>query len=104
MKASASQNSCEAKVSLSSGGKVRWVPPGTSVCVLVVAAIGCSRIDAAAVIAARSSPHAALEDEQQEHGNREREDTERLGHGKAEEEVCELALRGRRVAQRRREV
>src|ERR1700736_875531 len=44
------------------------------------------------------------EGEQQQQCDQQRKDAERLGHREAEDEVAELALRRRRIAQRGREV
>src|SRR6266853_1116834 len=49
-------------------------------------------------------PRVVLESEQQQERDQQREDAERLGDGKAEDQVAELALRGRRIAQRGGEV
>ena len=45
-----------------------------------------------------------LEGEQQQQGDQQRKDAERLGHREAENEVAELALRGGRIAQRGGEI
>src|SRR6185295_16715263 len=45
-----------------------------------------------------------LESEQQEERDQQREDAERFGHGKPEDQVAELALCSRRIAQRGGEI
>jgi hypothetical protein len=47
---------------------------------------------------------AALQPEQQQQRDQQREDAERLGDGEAENQVAELTLRRRRIAQRRRKL
>src|ERR1700675_4165580 len=84
MKVSASQNSCDGKCCDSNGGNGRFAP-GASVWAVVSAM-------------RRSEP------EQEQERDQEREDAERLGDGEAENQVAELALRGRRVPQRGRQV
>src|SRR5215468_5727643 len=84
MKVSASQNSCDGKCCASNGGKACF-SPGASVW--------------AVVSAIRQS-----EPEQEEERDQQREDAERLGDGEAENQVAELALRRRRIAQRRCEI
>src|SRR5215211_3821067 len=49
-------------------------------------------------------PSRALDDEEQKQRDEQREDAERLGHREAEDQPRELAVGGRRVAQRAREV
>src|SRR6516225_891676 len=80
MKVSASQNSCDGKCCASNGGKACF-SPGASVW--------------AVVSAIRQS-----EPEQEEARDQQREDAERLGDGEAENQVAELALRRRRIADR----
>src|SRR6516164_11741398 len=80
MKVSASQNSCDGKCCDSNGGNA-WLSPGASKWA-VVSAIR------------RAEP------EQEEERDQEREDAQRLGDGEAENQVAELALRRRRIAQR----
>src|ERR1700728_1033940 len=46
-----------------------------------------------------ASPGATSEPEQQQKRDQQREDAERLGDGKSENQIAKLALRGRRVAQ-----
>src|SRR5215207_5307301 len=48
--------------------------------------------------------HRALDDEEQKQRHEQREDAERLGHREAEDQPRELAVGGRRVAQRAGEV
>src|SRR5262249_56528282 len=84
MKVSASQNSCDGKCCASNGGKACF-SPGASVW--------------AVVSAIRQS-----EPEQEEERDQEREDAQRLGDGEAENQVAELALRRRRIAQRGRQI
>src|SRR5664279_4499852 len=79
-----SQNSCDANVVLLKGGNAPLWPDGCSVCELVAISITRSR----------------LEREQQQQRDQQREDAERFGHGEAEDQVAELALGGRRIAQR----
>src|ERR1700681_1960189 len=90
-KVSASQSSWDGKVCLSNGGNGRACPPaGTSVCAVSLAITD-------------SDGYADLppsDREQQQQCDQQREDAERLGHREAEDEVAELALRGRRIAQR----
>src|SRR5436853_47551 len=45
-----------------------------------------------------------LQREQQQQRDQQREDAHRFGHREAEDQVAELALRGRRVAQRGRQI
>src|SRR6266571_9529117 len=79
-KVTASQTSWDAKVSFWNGGKPGlWPPEGTSVCALVASAI--------------------FKCEQQQERDQQREDAERLGDREAEDQVAELALGGRRIAQ-----
>src|SRR6516164_11126215 len=68
-----------------------WDLPGGGLCVLLGHAC-------------RAAGRAELERKQQQESDQEREDSERLGHGEAEDEVGELPLRRGRVAQRRREI
>src|SRR5580700_3555343 len=90
----ASQTSWEAKVSFWNGGKAGlWPAEGTSVCAVV-----------SAMIRSAPLPRHGSEREQQQQRDQQREDAERLGDREAEDEVAELALRGRRVAQRRGEI
>src|ERR1700751_231258 len=84
MKVSASQNTCDGKCCDSNGGNACF-SPGASVWA-VVSAIR------------RSEP------EQEEERDQEREDAQRLGDGEAENQVAELALRGRRIADRSRQI
>src|SRR6516164_4403111 len=84
MKVSASQNSCDGKCCASNGGKACF-----SLCASVWAVVSAMR---------RSEP------EQQEQRDQEREDAQRLGDGEAENQVGELALRRRRIAQRGRQI
>src|SRR6266852_5421196 len=56
------------------------------------------------IAAGRDEVAGCSEGEQEEQRDQEREDAERLGHREAEDQVAELALRGRRSAQRRGEI
>src|SRR5215471_19160247 len=89
---SANHNNCEAKVSRSNGGNAPlWPSAGTSVCAAVAIASG---------LQCRGTFHRpALEREQQQQGDQQREDAERFGHREAEDQVGELALGGGGVAQ-----
>src|SRR5581483_1718669 len=93
----ASQTSCEGKVCGSKGGNAPLCPSdGCSVCAVVVAI--------ARSACGGSVPPGLLEGEQQQERDQQREDAERLSHGEPEDQVRELALRGRRIAHRGREI
>src|ERR1044072_9634452 len=91
MKKIASQMSWEAKVSLLNGGN-GGLPPGCSVRASV------------AIVMPRAFRCSGLEREQQQERDQQREDAERFGHGEPEDQVAELALGCRRIAQRRGKV
>src|ERR1044072_4741974 len=91
MKKIASQMSWEAKVSLLNGGN-GGLPPGCSVRASVT------------IVLPRAFRCSGLEREQQQQRDQQREDAERFGHGEPEDQVAELALRGRGVAQRGGEI
>src|ERR1700742_1884404 len=96
-----SQTICEANVCFSNGGKAALGPPGCSVCALVAVFWFCAMIKArGAESDAPVDPLLSLEREQEKERDQQREDAERFGHGEPEDQVAELALRGRRVAQR----
>src|SRR3974377_283488 len=86
MNVSASQSSCEAKFCGSKGGKCPCPPAGACSCELVVCAAACRAIG-------------RLQREQQQKRDQQGEDSEGLRHGEPEDEVAELALCGRGVAQ-----
>src|SRR5215207_6795579 len=85
--------SCDAKVSLANGGKAPLACAAGAA--PVVAWVGWAKARLRAL---------ALDDEEQEQRDEQREDAERLGHREAEDQPRELAVGGRRVAQRAREV
>src|SRR3989304_6226163 len=86
-KAITSQVNSEANVAGSKGGKVPLLPDGCSVRELV------------AILGTKPRlPIDGLQREQQQQRDQQREDAERFGHGEPEDQVAELALRGRRVA------
>src|SRR5580692_11604731 len=84
MKVSASQNSCDGKCCHSNGGNACFSPEAS-----VWAVVSAIR---------RSEP------EQEEERDQEREDAQRLGDGEAENQVAELALRRRRIANGGRQI
>src|SRR5665213_2262262 len=79
-----SHTSCEAKVCDWNGGKAPWPPSA-----------GCSVL---ALCAGSAIARFALQREQQQQRDQQREDAERFGDGEPEDQVAELALRGRRIA------
>src|ERR1700756_48023 len=81
MNVSANQTSCDGKYSLWNGGNS--VCPAWPLVLAVVSAM-ITRVGF----------------EQQQERDQQREDAERLGDGDPEDQVAELALRGRRIAQR----
>src|SRR6185503_11789107 len=85
MNVSPSQTSWEGKCCVSNGGN-----PGCPAWPSVLADV--------------SAMMARLDSEQQQERDQQREDAERLGDGEPEDQVAELALRGRRIAQRRGKV
>src|SRR5436190_6229850 len=85
MKKITNQTSCDANVSLLNGGNGIFPPPGCSVCAFV------------AIV----RPVLRLECEQQQERDQQRKDAKRFGHGEPEDQVAELALGRRRIAQRR---
>src|SRR2546423_10646586 len=101
-----SQTICEANVSFWNGGKPPpCSPAGTwPVDVIVVWFCAMIKLGGAATRPRRLPAPKGLEREQQQQCDQQREDAERFGHGEPEDEVAELALRGRRVAQRSGEV
>src|SRR3984885_15923349 len=84
MKVSASKNSCDGKCCDSNGGNACFSPEAS-----VWAVVSAIR---------RSEP------EQEEERDQEREDAQRLGDGEAENQVAELALRRRRIANGGRQI
>src|ERR1700726_3549396 len=87
MKVSASHRSCEAKLCESNGGNARpCSPAGICSCELMVCAAALAIVE--------------LEREEQQQRDQEGEDPECLGHGKAEDEIGELPLRSRGIADR----
>src|SRR6188768_1602837 len=99
MKKIASQINCDAKVSFWKGGNAGLAPPWAWVCAVFVA-ISRSSGQARSGKLRAPSRLSALEGEQQEKRDQQREDAERFGHREAENQVAELALRGRRIAER----
>src|SRR5690348_18077146 len=81
MNVSPSQTSWEGKCCVSNGGN-----PGCPAWPSVLADV--------------SAMMARLDSEQQQERDQQREDAERLGDGEAEDQVAELALRRRRIADR----
>src|SRR5262249_5041308 len=107
MKASASQNSCEAKVCESNGGNPRpcslagisTVPAGSALSWAMAVPISFGGW--------LPPPHSVLgsaEGKQQKQCDQQREDAERRGEGEAENQVGELSGRGRWVPDRRGQI
>src|SRR5215472_6610078 len=97
---SASQMSWDGKVSFSKGGKPEPCPE-----------LGACSSDSTccALLCAMSTPvsrtlSARSEYEQEQQRDQQRKDAERFGHREAEDEVAELPLGSRRIAQRGGEV
>src|SRR5947209_450241 len=95
----------EANVSFWNGGK----PPPCSLAgtcsVDVVVFWFCAMIKLGGAALGRPGPGTKdLEREQKQQRDQEREDAHRLGHREPEDQVAELALRGRRIAQRSGEI
>src|SRR6266481_5911506 len=93
----ASHSSWDAKVSFWNGGNPPPCSEGG------VASVPVERVPVewfSAMAGLRSAVRASsLESEQQQERDQQREDAERLGDGEAEDQVGELALSGRRIAQ-----
>src|SRR5437016_12349634 len=105
MKVIANHSSWEGKFSFWNGGNgPLWPSDGTSVCALVSSATARSNAQGPAPPGLSQIIGGASNREQQQERDQQREDAERLGHRKAEDQDAELALRGRRIAQRRREI
>src|SRR5688500_8841151 len=104
------QNSCEANVSFWKGGNGSFA--GVPVAPVVVGVAACAGVKINPISAPRGFGRPALwparrvrsECEQQQQRDQQREDAERFGHGKAEDQVAELGLRSRGIADRGGEV
>src|ERR1041384_5641717 len=94
-----SQTICDGYVSDCSGGNAGLLPPGAAVCAFVAIVDSSGK----AAISRRLVAFASDAVKQQKRDG-EREDAHRLSHGEPEDQVAELALRGRRITQRRGEV
>src|SRR5215469_1192915 len=89
--------SCEAKVSVWNGGNpLLCSPAGCVVCVVVS---GMASFHAPSRRLHRGAAPAGLQREQQQQRDQQREDAERLGNGKTEDQVAELSRGGRGIAQ-----
>src|ERR1700676_3326562 len=88
-KISVSQSSCDGKVCLSNGGNGRACPPAGTSTDVPVGAVSLAITDSEGYALPPS------EGEQQQQCDQQRKDAERLGDREAEDEVAELALRGR---------
>src|SRR5216683_257745 len=101
----ANQKSCEAMVSRRKGGNCPCPPEGTSVCACVLSAIGHSSDHAAGRRPHREDRVAdPLEGEEQQECDQQRKDAERFRYREPEDEIAELTLRSRWIAQRCSEV
>src|SRR5687767_215929 len=105
------QNSCEATVSFWKGGNGSFA--GVPVAPVVVGVAACAGVKINPISAPKSvwpagpqgpAQRVRSECEQQQQRDQQREDAERFGHGEAEDQVAELGLRGRRIADRGGEV